>query len=151
MKLWKSMELDPEFHPNNGVTPSADEQKRRAARQLARLHHLKFIPANISQLGYGIKVITRWNQIFFFFNFYRYLPKIVSILQTGFLMTLNEATCMVDPALSVKIALGVYLFGNTLLSLGTERHHPIFHAVWNKQVFIYIRKKKKKYSWNFYL
>ena len=49
-------------------------------------------------------------------------------------MTLNEATCTADPNLSVKIALGVYLFGNTILSLGTERHLPIFHAVWNKQV-----------------
>ncbi|XP_058806561.1 peroxisomal acyl-coenzyme A oxidase 3 [Phymastichus coffea] len=107
MKLWRAMELDPEFHPRLDVTPSADEQKRRAARRLARLHHQKFVPSNVTQLSYGVK--------------------------TGFMMTLNEATCMVDPALSVKIALGVYLFGNTLLSLGTERHHPIFHAVWNKQ------------------
>ena len=51
------------------------------------------------------------------------------------MMTFNEAVCMVDPTLSVKIALGVYLFGNTILSLGTERHHPIFKAVWNKQVY----------------
>ncbi|OXU18462.1 hypothetical protein TSAR_010776 [Trichomalopsis sarcophagae] len=108
MRLWKAMEADPEFHPTNGVTPSADEQKRRAARQLARLHHQKLLPGNISQLNYRIK--------------------------TGFMMTLNEATCMLDPNLSVKIALGVYLFGNTILSLGTERHHPIFHAVWNKQL-----------------
>ena len=60
----------------------------------------------------------------------------VRLFQTGFMMTFNEAVCMVDPTLSVKIALGVYLFGNTILSLGTERHHPIFKAVWNKQVYI---------------
>ena len=49
-------------------------------------------------------------------------------------MILNEATCIADPNLSVKIAIGVYLFGNTILSLGTERHIPIFQDVWNKQV-----------------
>lgn len=58
----------------------------------------------------------------------------VDVFQTGLVMTLNEATCIVDPSLSVKIALGVYLFSNALLSLGTERHRPIFEAVWNKQV-----------------
>ncbi|XP_011503376.1 PREDICTED: peroxisomal acyl-coenzyme A oxidase 3 [Ceratosolen solmsi marchali] len=108
LRLWKAMEADPEFHPSHGVTLSADEQKRRSARQLARLHHQKLLPGIISQLNYSTK--------------------------TGFMMTLNEATCMVDPMLSVKIALGVYLFGNTILSLGTDRHHPIFQAVWNKQL-----------------
>ena len=52
-------------------------------------------------------------------------------------MTLNEATAMFDPSLSVKIAIGVYLFGNTILSLGTERHLPIFNAIWTKQVFTF--------------
>lgn len=55
------MESDPEFHPYHGVTPSADEQKRRAAIQLARLHHQKLLPKNIDQLGYGTKVVS--NQI----------------------------------------------------------------------------------------
>ncbi|XP_048507649.1 peroxisomal acyl-coenzyme A oxidase 3 isoform X2 [Athalia rosae] len=49
-------------------------------------------------------------------------------------MVLNEATAIVSPSLSVKIAIGVYLFGNTILSLGTERHVSMFHAVWNKQM-----------------
>ncbi|XP_033226187.1 peroxisomal acyl-coenzyme A oxidase 3-like [Belonocnema kinseyi] len=108
IKLWKAMESDPEFHPCRGSTPSADEQKRRAARQLARLHHTKLLPKNIGQESYRIK--------------------------TGFLMTLNEATCMFDPSLSVKIAIGVYLFGNTILSLGTDRHLPIFNAIWTKKL-----------------
>lgn len=107
-KLWKAMESDPEFHPYHGVTLSADEQKRRSAIQLARLHHLKLLPKNIEQMSYGTK--------------------------TGYLMTLNEATAMFDPSLSVKIAIGVYLFGNTILSLGTERHLPMFDAIWNKQL-----------------
>lgn len=49
-------------------------------------------------------------------------------------MTINEATNLVSPALSVKIALGVYLFGNTILSLGTDRHIPVFQDVWNKKL-----------------
>lgn len=54
------MEADPEFHPaSNGVTLSADEQKRRAARQLARLHHQKLLPGNINQMSYIVKVISR--------------------------------------------------------------------------------------------
>ncbi|XP_034938028.1 peroxisomal acyl-coenzyme A oxidase 3 isoform X2 [Chelonus insularis] len=108
INIWKAMEEDPEFHPPHNVTPSIDEQKRRAARQLARLNHLKFLPPDIGQASYKIK--------------------------TGGLMTLNEATAIFSPSLSVKIALGVYLFGNTILSLGTERHIPIFQAVWSKKV-----------------
>ncbi|CAB0036875.1 unnamed protein product [Trichogramma brassicae] len=108
MQVWKAMEADPEFHPPNGITKSADEQKRRAARQLARLHHQVFLPDNIINLNYSIK--------------------------TGYMMALNEATCLVDPTLSVKIAIGIYLFSNTILSLGTERHLPIFHDVWNKKL-----------------
>lgn len=50
------MESDPEFHPYHGVTLSADEQKRRSAIQLARLHHLKLLPKNIEQMSYGTKV-----------------------------------------------------------------------------------------------
>ena len=53
------MELDPEFHPDHGVTPSPDEQKRRTARRLARLHHHKMLPGDASQIPYRHKV--RWN------------------------------------------------------------------------------------------
>ncbi|XP_043273425.1 peroxisomal acyl-coenzyme A oxidase 3-like [Venturia canescens] len=108
IEVWKAMEADPEFYPYYNTTPSSDEQKRRAARQLARLNHVKLLPANINQFSYKRK--------------------------TGLIMTLNEATAILSPSLSVKIALGVYIFGNTILSLGTERHLPIFHAVWNKQL-----------------
>ncbi|XP_023247307.1 peroxisomal acyl-coenzyme A oxidase 3 isoform X2 [Copidosoma floridanum] len=108
MRLWKAMEADPEYHPPNGVALSADEQKRRAARQLARLHHQKLLLGDLSKLNYRTK--------------------------TEFMMVLNEATCLIDPTLSVKIAIGVYLFSNTILTLGTERHLPFFHAVFNKQM-----------------
>lgn len=32
------------------------------------------------------------------------------------------------------MAIGIHLFNNALLSLGTERHLPIYKAVWNGQV-----------------
>lgn len=55
MRVWKSMEADHEFHmPHYGV--SSDEQKRRAAIQLARLNHLEFLPSNINNVGYKLKV-----------------------------------------------------------------------------------------------
>lgn len=50
------MERDPEYHPYHNTTPSNDEQKRRAARQLARLDHLKLLPANINEQSYKRKV-----------------------------------------------------------------------------------------------
>ncbi|CAG5089890.1 Similar to ACOX3: Peroxisomal acyl-coenzyme A oxidase 3 (Pongo abelii) [Cotesia congregata] len=107
IRVWKAMEADHEFHmPHYSI--SCDEQKRRAAIQLARLNHLKFLPSNINNVGYRLK--------------------------TEALMTINEATNLVSPSLSVKIALGVYLFGNTILSLGTDRHIPVFQDVWNKKL-----------------
>ena len=51
------MEMDPEFHPDHGVTPSADEQKRITARRLARLHHHKLLPGDISKIKYRNKVL----------------------------------------------------------------------------------------------
>lgn len=44
MRLWKALEKDPEFHPpNNNITVSVGEQKRRLARQLARFDHKQFL------------------------------------------------------------------------------------------------------------
>ena len=63
MRVWKAMEADPEFHPPNGVCKSADEQKRRAARQLARMHHQVFLPDNVTNLSYSIKVILNVDRI----------------------------------------------------------------------------------------
>lgn len=60
------MEADPEFHPYQDVTPTANEQKKRVARQLARLNHLNLLPSNINQLNYKAKV-------FFFFFFYKHI------------------------------------------------------------------------------
>lgn len=54
--VWESMEADPEFHPTHNITLSFDEQKKRAARQLARLNHLKFIPPEVLKSSYSTKV-----------------------------------------------------------------------------------------------
>lgn len=49
-------------------------------------------------------------------------------------MSVNEALRSVCPSLSVKIALGVGLFNNALLAMGTERHNKYYEAAWNGQV-----------------
>ena len=46
-------------------------------------------------------------------------------------MTINEALAVTFPDVSVKHALGVDLFKNTLTTLGTERHQHILDAAWN--------------------
>lgn len=49
-------------------------------------------------------------------------------------MSINEAIRSVCPSLSVKIALGVGLFNNALLAMGTERHTKYYKAAWNGEV-----------------
>uniref|UniRef100_T1HBE6 Acyl-coenzyme A oxidase n=1 Tax=Rhodnius prolixus TaxID=13249 RepID=T1HBE6_RHOPR len=50
---------------------------------------------------------------------------------TKYLMIINEATEMVNPNLSIKFAVGISLFANALLSLGTERHFKYYNDVWS--------------------
>lgn len=52
-------------------------------------------------------------------------------------MTVNEAIQSVSPDVSVKMAIGIHLFANTLLSLGTERHLPFYNGAWNREVYLY--------------
>lgn len=49
-------------------------------------------------------------------------------------MSVNEAVHAVCPSISVKLALGVGLFTNALLAMGTERHLPIYQAAWKREV-----------------
>lgn len=49
-------------------------------------------------------------------------------------MSINEALRSVCPSLSVKIALGVGLFNNALLAMGTERHNKYYEAAWKGEV-----------------
>lgn len=52
-------------------------------------------------------------------------------------MSINEAIRSVCPSLSVKIALGIGLFNNALLAMGTERHKKYYEAAWKGEVSVY--------------
>ncbi|KAJ8880958.1 hypothetical protein PR048_017431, partial [Dryococelus australis] len=114
MKVWKTLEADELFHPLL-ATASSDEQKRRAALQLVRFHQYKFYTDGIAKSNYRRKV--------------SHLKK-----STRAMMTLNEAIASVNMNLSVKFALGVSLFSNAILSLGTERHLHFYKAAWNGEL-----------------
>ena len=73
----------------------------------------------------------------------------LSLLQTRFMMAVNAATASWNKNLSVKFGLGVSLFTNALLSLGTERHLPFYDAVWENRVSS-VRNVLNSYS-SFYL
>lgn len=49
-------------------------------------------------------------------------------------MTVNEALAIVIPDMSIKQALGVFLFYNTLTTLGTERHREITKRIWGEEL-----------------
>lgn len=52
-------------------------------------------------------------------------------------MSQNEALHAICPSLSVKMALGIGLFINCLVAMGTERHRHIEDAAWNREVRIH--------------
>ncbi|XP_052129624.1 peroxisomal acyl-coenzyme A oxidase 3 isoform X1 [Frankliniella occidentalis] len=106
MNLWRKLEADPVFaHPR--VTPPMEEQKKRVAVQLRRFLELNIIPQEVHNYSYKDK--------------------------TKFMMAINAATSSWNKNLSVKFGLGVSLFTNALLSLGTERHLPFYDAVWDNR------------------
>ncbi|XP_011309001.1 peroxisomal acyl-coenzyme A oxidase 3 [Fopius arisanus] len=105
--LWRAMEEDPDYHPIPSQNLSSDEQKRITAIQLAKMDYLKFLPGLLHR---------------------SYKEKLVSLLD------LHEALIVFKPALGVKMAMSCYIFGNTLLSLGTERHLPIYTKVFNNKM-----------------
>lgn len=45
-------------------------------------------------------------------------------------MSFNEALHAVCPSLSIKMALGIGLFNNALLAMGTDRHKKFYDAAW---------------------
>lgn len=65
-------------------------------------------------------------------------------------MSINEAIRSVCPSLSVKIALGIGLFNNALLAMGTERHEKYYEAAWKGEVSVHVvvawPKMKPNYS-----
>jgi hypothetical protein len=58
------------------------------------------------------------------------------MFQMRFMMHQNEAFHAVDFSLSIKMALGIGLFCNALLALGSERHEKIYRAALNGEVSI---------------
>lgn len=54
--------------------------------------------------------------------------------QMKFMMSQNEAFHAICPSLSIKMALGIGLFCNALLALGSERHEKIYKAALNGEV-----------------
>lgn len=75
------------------------------------------------------KTVSALDIIFLMINFVDML-----IFQTRYMMTVNEALAVCYPEVSVKFAIGIALFSNTLSTLGTERHAHILQSVWNRKV-----------------
>ncbi|XP_041976993.1 peroxisomal acyl-coenzyme A oxidase 3-like [Aricia agestis] len=100
-KIWQTLEKDPLFaHPVE--TPSIQEQQRITQLQLKKINEYKFISNEMFNASYSKR--------------------------TRVLMTINEAVQSINPSVSVKMAIGIYLFSNALLSLGTERHLKFYEA-----------------------
>lgn len=49
-------------------------------------------------------------------------------------MTIYEALYDAYPDVSIKYGVGIALFANTVLTLGTERHKHIYQAAWERKV-----------------
>ncbi|KAF5278463.1 hypothetical protein FQA39_LY05952 [Lamprigera yunnana] len=107
LHVWNTLKNDPLFQKSDEELTSF-EQKRVAALQLEQFRQYKFMPTNGQRAS--VKDTARY------------------------LMTINEALAAAYPDVSVKQALGIFLFQNTLSTLGTERHQHIIEAIWNRQI-----------------
>ncbi|CAH0406276.1 unnamed protein product [Chilo suppressalis] len=107
-KIWQTLERDPLFAHSN-VTPPVEEEKRITQLQLKRINEYKFYTAETFRASYSKR--------------------------TRALMTINEAVNSYNPSVSVKMAIGIYLVSNALLSLGTERHLKFYEAtILNREI-----------------
>ncbi|CAG9585069.1 unnamed protein product [Danaus chrysippus] len=100
-KIWRTLEKDPLF-AHSPVSLPVEEQKRITQLQLKKINEYKFIPKEMFNASYSKRTRT--------------------------IMTINEAVQSLNPSVSVKMAIGIYLFSNALLSLGTERHLKFYEA-----------------------
>ncbi|XP_072943546.1 peroxisomal acyl-coenzyme A oxidase 3-like [Epargyreus clarus] len=100
-KIWHTLEKDPLFS-HHTITPPVEEQKRITQLQLKKINEYKFISNEMFNGSYSKRTRT--------------------------IMTINEAVQSLNPSVSVKMAIGIYLFSNALLSLGTERHLKFYEA-----------------------
>ncbi|CAG9819046.1 unnamed protein product [Phaedon cochleariae] len=92
MFIWKHLERDPLFQRSE-VELCTDEKKRKAALRLRKFIDYKFVDLDLPYKK-----------------------------RTRLLMASNEACASIFPDVSVKHAVGVGLFSNTILTLGTEKH-----------------------------
>lgn len=102
MKLvvWKTLEKDPLFN-RPVIESSTDEKKRIAALQLRKYIDYRFVTSELEKP-------------------YR--------KRTRLLMACNEALAVTFPDVSIKHALGIGLFSNTILTLGTDKHRHYAYA-----------------------
>lgn len=107
MQLWKRLEVDPVFQ-RPSVETTTEETKHRTALQLRQYLNYQVTRPETAKLPYKQK--------------------------TKYLMTVNEALAITFPDVSVKNAIGISLFKNTLTTLGTERHEHILDAAWRGKV-----------------
>ncbi|XP_023703178.1 peroxisomal acyl-coenzyme A oxidase 3 isoform X4 [Cryptotermes secundus] len=107
LKVWRTLESDILFHTGD-TSYNVDEQKRLAMLQLVKYIQYKFYTDGIANNNYKKKTRT--------------------------MMNLNEAMAVLNLNVSIKFALGVSLFANAILSLGTERHLPLYKAAWRGEI-----------------
>ncbi|XP_014245140.1 peroxisomal acyl-coenzyme A oxidase 3-like [Cimex lectularius] len=105
-RVWLYLLSDPIFHPMTEPV-SIHEAKKVTAQQLDKLLFSGLFD-NVDNMEYAER--------------------------TKFLMLVNEATEMMNCNLSIKFALGISLFSNTLVSLGTERHIKFYKDVWRGKI-----------------
>ncbi|KAL5280044.1 ACOX3 family protein [Megaselia abdita] len=106
-RVWKLLEEDPLFTRSNTNLPT-NESKRIAAMQMNHMANLNIVPDEV----YNESITQRHK----------------------YLCAVNEALHAYSPSLSVKIALGVGLFNNALIAMGTERHQKYYKAAWNREI-----------------
>lgn len=106
MKVWSYLESDPAYWPTNKIL-SSDEEKHKTAKLLEKFRNSKLFD-NIHSWDYKTR--------------------------TRYLITLNQAVEMLNANLSIKFALGVSLFANALLCLGTQRHLKYYKDVWSGKI-----------------
>lgn len=98
--------------------------------QMNRMTDFNLVPPEIYDLSYKHKV---GSSIVVSVKIKQIKTK-SNLLQTKYLMSINEALHSICPSFSVKIALGIGLFNNALNAMGSERHLEYYKAAWNREV-----------------
>lgn len=124
-EIWEKLSTEPLF-ARSSLTPSADDQKKIAALRMKRVAEIGFLPDEIKNSSYEKRVN-------FLFHLKNYSNRIFKF-QLKFMMSQNEAFHAICMSLSVKMALGIGLFCNALIALGSERHRKMYDQAMNGEV-----------------